>query len=156
MGNSWGFEITRSAAICQVLRDALQRVDDPRELLDAVACPSAASTARRTYHELMTGEALGARAISHAEDGAPWPTVQSEPPGGLAIFTAGFKGDDSVQNALAQRLKQYAAHAIARNPDRHDIVLFKPSMGKKKGSLCFLMCAATRAPPPATPPTNTL
>ena len=133
-----------SAALCQALRDALKGAHDPRDLLDAVACPSAAGTARRTYRELM------------AEDGAPWPTDQSEPPGGLAIFTAGFKGVDSVQNALAQRLKQYAAHAIARNPDRHDIVLFKPSMGEKKGSLCFLMCAATRASPARDPPQNAM
>ena len=140
------------AAVCQVLRDALQRVDDPRDLLDAVACPRAVSTARRVYHELMTGESLGPRATLRAEEGAPWPTDRPEPPGGLAIFATGLKGGDPVQNALAQLLKRYAAQAIVRNLHRRDIIiLFKPTMGEGKGSLCFLMCAGAACSPPATP-----
>ena len=143
-----------AAAVCQTLRDALQRANDPRDLLDAVACPRAVSTAQRTYHELMTGEALGPRAILRAEDGAPRPTDQPEPPGGLAIFATGLRGDDAVQNALAQFLKRYAAQAIVRSLHRRgvSIILFKPTMGEKQKSLCFLMCGPPpRAPLPATP-----
>ena len=144
-----------SRAVCQALRDALQRADDPRELLDPVDCSHAVSTARRTYHELVTGEAPGPRTIFHAEDGAPWPTDRREPPGGLAIFATGLQGADPVQNALAKLIRRYAGQAIVRNLHRRDIILFKPTVGEKQKSLCFLMCAATRAPLPATP-THTL
>ena len=135
-----------SAAVCQVLRDALQRVDDPRDLLDPVACPRAVSTAQRTYHELMTGKPpSSARAILLAADGAPWPSDQPAPPEGYGLWALGLNGSDPVESALAQFISRYAAQAIVRRLHRSDapLVIFKAANGDQKGRLCLLMCVTS-------------
>jgi hypothetical protein len=135
-----------SAAVCQALRDALQRVEGPRELLDPVDCLCAISTARRTYHELVTGKPpSSARANLLAADGAPWPSAQPEPPGGYGLYATGLDGSDPLQVALAKFLLRYAAQAIVRCIHRSDapLVLFKPTKGSHQGRLCLLMCATS-------------
>ena len=135
-----------SRAVCQALRDALQRADDPRELLDTVNCPRAVSTARRTYHELVTGEPpSSARAIFLAADGAPWPSDQPTSPEGYGLWALGLKGGDPVENALAQFISRYAAQAIVRCLHRSDapLVLFKPAQGDHQHRLCLLMCVTS-------------
>jgi len=135
-----------SAAVCQALRDALQRVPDPRELLDPVGCSSAIGTARRTYHELVTGKPpSSARAILLAADGAPWPSDQPAPPEGYGLWALGLNGSDPVESALAQFISRYAAQAIVRCLHRSDapLVLFKPTQGDRQHRLCLLMCVTS-------------
>jgi len=135
-----------STAVCQALRDALQRVPDPRELLDPVGCSSALGTARRTYHELVTGcPPSSTRAILLAADGAPWPSDQPAPPEGYGLWALGLNGGDPVESALAQFLSRYAAQAIVRCLHRSDapLVIFKAANGDQKGRLCLLMCVTS-------------
>ena len=135
-----------SAAVCQALRDALQSVEDPRELLDPVNCSLAVSTARRTFHEVMTGRPPSStRAILLAADGAPWPSGQLALPEGYGLYATGLDGSDPLQVALAKFLQRYAAQAIVRCLHRSDapLVLFKPAQGDRKGRLCLLMCVTS-------------
>ena len=135
-----------SAAVCQALRDALKGVSDPRDLLDTVDCPRAVSTARRDYHELVTGRRpSSARASLLAANGAPWPSDQPAPPGGYGLYATGLDGSDPLQVALAKFLSRYAAQAIVRCLHRSDapLVLFKPTEGDRKGRLCLLMCVTS-------------
>ena len=135
-----------SAAVCQALRDALQSANDPRELLDAVACPRAVSTARRAFHERVTGRPpCSARAKLLAADGAPWPSGQPAPPEGYGLWALGLKGDDPVENALAQFIQRYAGQAIVRCLHRSDapLVPFKPTEGDRQHRLCLLMCVTS-------------
>ena len=135
-----------SAAVCQALRDALQSVKDPRELLDTVDCSSAVSTARRTYHELVTGrKPSSARASLLAADGAPWPSDQPTSPEGYGLYATGLDGSDPLQVALAKFLSRYAAQAIVRCINRSDapLVLFKPTQGDHQHRLCLLMCVTS-------------
>ena len=135
-----------STAVCQALRDALQSVPDPHEILDAVNCPRAVSTARRTYHELVTGRPpISARAPLLATEGAPWPSDQPAPPGDYGLWALGLKGSDPVENALAQFISRYAAQAIVRCLHRSDapLVLFKPAQGDHQHRLCLLMCVTS-------------
>jgi hypothetical protein len=117
-----------SAAVCQELRNALQRVEGPRELLDPVDCSCAISTARRTYHELVTGRSPTTRAMP-------------APPEGYGLWALGLMGSDSVENALSKFISRYAAQAIVRC--HAPLVPFKPSHGVQKGRLCLLMCATS-------------
>jgi hypothetical protein len=135
-----------SVAVCQALRDALQSVKDPRELLDTVDCSSAVSTARRTYHELVTGrKPSSARASLLAADGAPWPSDQPTSPEGYGLYATGLDGSDPLQVALAKFLSRYAAQAIVRCINRSDapLVLFKPTQGDHQHRLCLLMCVTS-------------
>ena len=117
-----------SAAVCRALRNALQRVEGPRELLDPVDCPHAINTARRTYHELVTGRSPTTRAMP-------------APPEGYGLWALGLMGSDSVENALSKFISRYAAQAIVRC--HAPLVLFKPTNGEQKGRLCLLMCATS-------------
>jgi hypothetical protein len=135
-----------SAAVCQALRDALHCVPDPRELLDPVGCSSALGTARRTYHEVKTGNPpSSARAILLAADGAPWPSDQPAPPEGYGLWALGLNGGDPVESALAKFISRYAAQAIVRCLHRSDapLVLFKPTQGDRQHRLCLLMCVTS-------------
>ena len=141
-------------AICTVLRDTLREINGPHELLDLVECSKAISTARRTYHELVTGKApRGSRALMCAEDSAPWPSDQDDPPAGYSLFATGLDGADPLSNAIAQFCRKYAAHAIARrfHVSPPPLVLLKPSNGTKKNRLCMLMCVTAHLPLPPLP-----
>ena len=80
-----------------------------------------------------------------AEDGAPWPSDQTEPPDGYALYATGLDGADPVSNALAQYVRKYAAQATARrfHATTPPFVLLKPSNGDKMHRLCLLMYATT-------------
>ena len=126
-----------SEAMCEVLREALC-TEPASALLEPFECDQAITTARRTYHQLMTGHTLTGRREKLGAD-APWPSNQ---PGldGYRMFATGLDG------ALAGFMQRYAGKAIARrlHCEAPPLMLFKPTKGEKEKRLCFYMCADLR------------